>query len=167
MKNSQAHAEMGTCISHWGRRLSLMMAGGVCACLMAVAALPGAAQENDEGKVAVGGSLVLTIRTPAGGMSIKERADAITERLSTFLAYENLKTTDVTVQRMSGNTAKILVRDKLFVTVVPEMSRPNNTTSYALAQIWAKNIRRVLMEHNVTPGQDVPVTPGNQGDVPR
>jgi hypothetical protein len=136
-----------------------LIAGLLCAVLVAITTAPAFAQDNPDGVVAVGGSHILTVRFPAGGMSVKERADAITERLRTFLGYENLKPSEVTVKRLNRNSAQILVRDKLFVTVTQEAARYNHTIPMALANNWAKNVRRVLLQHNVTPGTDVPVPP--------
>jgi len=139
------------------RRVPGQIGGLLCAGLLAVSVLPLAAQINNDGIVAVGGSHILTVRYPAGGMSIKQRADAITDRLNTFLAYDDLKPGEVTVKAMGKNSAKIMVRNKLFVTVTQHAADYNHTTPLALANMWVGNIRNVLLSHNVTPGPDIPV----------
>lgn len=123
---------------------------------LALSALMGAAQtqpdtqNSRDGLVAVGGVSILTIRFPAAGMSVRRRADAITERLRVILADPTLKPSDI-VAVPDGNEAKIMVKNRLLVTVEPETARYNTSTPLELAQMWVEHLRKVLPEVNVQP----------------
>lgn len=122
--------------------------------------LPVRADDPRDGIVAVGGETVLTIRFPAAGMTVKQRADAITERLVDILSDPNLKPKDIMAVPISKTTAKVTVKNKLLVTITQETAKFNGMTPLALAQKWAVNIRNVLPTVNVKPN------PNNMDDKP-
>lgn len=110
---------------------------------------------DNEGQVAVGGEQILTVRFPAAGMSIKERADAITDRLVLILSNPNLKPSDIQVVPLTNHEAKITVGNRLLVTVDRQTARYNQTTPFLLAQSWAAHLRRVLPRVNVKPNSNL------------
>jgi hypothetical protein len=114
-----------------------------------------------DGIVAVGGETILTIRFPAAGMTVKQRADAITERLQDILSDPNLTPKDIMAVPISKTTAKITVKNKLLVTVTQDAAKFNGMTTIGLAQKWANNIRNVLPKINVQPN------PNNMDDSPK
>ena len=114
-------------------------------------ALPAIADDPRDGIVAVGGEQILTIRFPASGMTIKQRADAVTERLQDILADPNLKPKDITAVPVSKTTAKVMVKNRLLVTVTQDAAKFNGMTPIGLAQKWVDNIRHVLPKINVKP----------------
>ncbi len=109
------------------------------------------AAENPDGEVAVGGEHVLTVRFPANGMSVKERADAIQERLVTILSDPKLKPSDIVALPSGRTEAKIVVKDRLLVTIDAQTARFNTSKPLALAKAWADHLRRVLPRINVKP----------------
>lgn len=111
------------------------------------------ARADGQGDVNVGGEHILTVRFPANGMSIKDRADAITERLVRILSDPNLKPSDITTQP-SGKDAVIMVKDKLLVTVDAQTAHFNQTKPLALAQAWAAHLRVVLPKVNFKPNKN-------------
>ena len=119
--------------------------------ILALAAPPALSAQSREGSVDVGGVHVLTIRFPAGGMSVSERAEAVTERLQIILSDPDLKRSDLRADRIDGNNAKISVKGKLLVTVNGETARHNQHTVMSLARVWVRNLRRALPQLNVQP----------------
>ena len=124
------------------------------ASILSVAALsvmPAAfARENTvtrEGStIAYSGSVLMRLRTNAGGYAPEQRADEIIERLRPILELPGLRAEDIRVQRdaLSGE-AMIMVRDLPLVTVDYELARANNTaTPFALAQEWVARLRSIL-----------------------
>lgn len=109
------------------------------------------ARAQNEGVVAVGGEWILTVRVPAGGMSVKERADRITERLVTILSDPSIKPQDITAVPLGRTEAKIMVKKELLVTVDSETARVNQMDAMALAKKWVSHLRRVIPQVNVKP----------------
>lgn len=109
------------------------------------------AQDNEEGKVAVGGKTILTIRTPAEGMTVAERADAIQNRLVLILADPHLQPSDIIAVPMGKNAAKIMVKNRLLVTVDMQTAKINQAKPLALAQTWVAHLREVLPKVNQQP----------------
>ena len=115
--------------------------------------------------MSVGGEHILTVRFPAAGMSIKQRADAITERLVTILSNPNLKPEDIVAVPLGDGEAEIMVKGKLLVTVDKQTAHFNTTTPLALAQSWTAHLRKVLPQVNVkpNPNETSPPAGGKQG----
>jgi len=109
------------------------------------------ARAADEGEVAVGGEHVLTIYFPAGGLSVKQRADKVTERLVNFLGDPNLKPTDIQAAPNGKSEAKITIKGKLFYTVDAQTAKRENMTPLKAAQHYADMLRAVLPKVNVKP----------------
>lgn len=116
-------------------------------------ALQGAAlgQANQDGVVAVGGVSILTIRRAAAGMSVKQRADAVTDRLRFILADPNLKASDIVAVSIDNSNAKIMVKDRILVTIDMDTAKLDSTTPIKLARSWAEHLRKVLPQVNVQP----------------
>jgi hypothetical protein len=106
---------------------------------------------NEDGVVAVGGVSILTIRIPAAGMSVKQRADAITTRLRFMLSDPDLKPSDIVASPLGDNAAEITVKGKLLVTIDSAMAKIDSTTPMKLAKSWTKHLRKVLPQLNVQP----------------
>ena len=119
-------------------------------CALATILCAGAVRADSDGDVNVGGEHILTVRFAANGMSIKDRADAITERLTRILSDSHLKPSDI-VTAPSGKDAVIKVKDKLLVTVDAQTARFNQTTPLKLAESWAQHLRVVLPRVNFRP----------------
>ena len=112
------------------------------------------AHADSEGDVSVGGEHILTVRFAANGISIKDRADAITERLVRILSDPHLKPADIVVVP-SGKDAVIKVKDKLLVTVDAQTARFNGTKPVALGESWAQHLRIVLPKVNAKPNPNL------------
>ena len=125
--------------------------------------LPTLGQEDTSkaGEVAIGGKTVLTIRVPSEGMSIKERAEAVQNRLVTILADPDLKPADIVAVPLGRTAAKIMVKNQLLVTIDPQTARINQAKPLALAQIWVDHLRRVLPHVNVKPNPGLGEPPHN------
>lgn len=131
---------------------------GIAGCMLwFIVCIPAKAQ--NEGVVAVGGEWILTVRTPAGGMSVKERADRITERLVTILSDPSIKPQDITAVPLGRTEAKIMVKKELLVTVDSETARINQMDAMALAMKWVRHLRKVIPQVNVklNPVLEMPV----------
>lgn len=127
------------------------------AAAVAIAAIPCAGQDasaptgGQDGIVAVGGVTILTIRLPAAGMPVKQRADAVNARLRQLLADPTLKPSDVETVSVGKYGAQITVKNRLLVMVEPETARLSDTTPIKLANMWAVHLRKVLPQLNVRP----------------
>ncbi|MEJ5251966.1 MAG: hypothetical protein HPY54_05780 [Chthonomonadetes bacterium] len=111
------------------------------------------AQTEPPGEVTVGGEIILRIRFSAGGMTPKQRADAITIRLRTILQDPDIQPSDIVVKPVAGGEAGIYVKDQLLVTVDKAHANFHKTTPMKLGEIWAKHLREVLPQVNVKPMQ--------------
>lgn len=102
----------------------------------------------DEGDIAVGGEFLFRIRAAASGQSVKQRADTVTERLVDILADQTLTTSDVHLVPQKDKTVRMMVKERLLVTVTPDDGKPNQKTAVQQAQIWASRVRIVLPQVN-------------------
>ena len=109
------------------------------------------ADDYHDGQVAVGGVEVLTVRFPAGGLSIKQRADAVTERLTNILSDPHLKAEDIVAVSLGKTAAKIMVKDQLLITVDQQTAKYNQSKPIDLARSWVTHLRKVLPTLNVKP----------------
>ena len=109
------------------------------------------AYANDDGSVDVGGEHVLTVYYPAGGLSVKQRADKITERLVTILGDPHIKADDVQAVALGKNEAKIMVKTTLLYTVDAPTAKRNSTPALKLAQSYVAHLRDLLPRINVKP----------------
>ena len=113
----------------------------VIASLAAGLSLP--AQAQDGGGVIIGQQLVLRIRFPAGGYSVKERTDLVTERINEVLGSRAFKPSDVTVA-VQNKEYVILIGGNLIITADKQTADFNSSTPEQLANMWADNLRRVI-----------------------
>ncbi len=132
---------------------TIRMAAAVAICIMSLA-FAKAAQADGDGDVNVGGEHILTVRFASNGYSVKDRAEAITDRLTRILSDPNLKPSDIVVSP-SGKDAIIKVKDKLLVTVDAQTARFNQAKPLALAETWAQHLRLVLPKVNFRPNPNV------------
>jgi hypothetical protein len=117
---------------------------------------------NQDGVVAVGGVSILTIRFATEGMSIKDRADKITDRLRFMLGDADLKPSDIVASSLGAGSAVITVKGRLLVTIEAQTAQFNSTTALKLAQSWTHHLRMVLMQVNVQPNDNTGEPPGNK-----
>lgn len=87
--------------------------------------------------------VVLRIRTPAGGISIAERAKTIRRRITLALTSEDLTPSNVYIQP-AGSDLSIRVGRVLLVTITEPDARANETTMSALAARWLAAFREAL-----------------------
>ncbi len=127
---------------------------GVLAAAIALGFAGTGARADSDGDVNVGGEHVLTVRFAANGISVKDRADAITERLVRILSDPHIKPADIVVVP-SGKDAVIKVKDKLLVTVDAQTARFNYAKPMQLGEIWAQHLRVVLPKVNAKPNPNV------------
>jgi hypothetical protein len=118
--------------------------------LFAVALCPVTARADSDGDVNVGGEHILTVRFASNGFSVKDRAEAITDRLTRILSDSHIRAADIVVVP-SGKDAVIKVKDRLLVTVDRQTAHFNMTTPMALGESWAKHLRIVLPRVNARP----------------
>ncbi len=109
------------------------------------------ARASDDGAVDVGGEHVLTIYYPAGGLSVKQRADKVTERLVTILGDPHIKPEDVQAVAQGKSEAKIMVKNTLLYTVDAATAKRNSSTALKLAQSYVTHLRDLLPRINVKP----------------
>jgi hypothetical protein len=117
-----------------------------------IAAMPARANNTNAIKregaftIAYSGSVLMRLRTNAGGYAPEQRADEVIERLRPILELPGLRSEDIRVSRdeISGE-AMIFVRDLPLVTIDHALARANNTNSpILLAEEWAVQLRSVL-----------------------
>jgi len=100
----------------------------------------------DAGEITYSGNLLFRIRTAAGGYTAAQRAEAVKERLVPILSMQELHPSEIrVVQEKPKLDAAIYVRDRLLITVDPDMARANgNGDPLDLANVWAERVRRIL-----------------------
>lgn len=116
-----------------------------------IASGDGAADVDHGGLVDVGGEHILTIRAAGDGKTIAQRADNVTERLVPILSETHLTAADIRAVPAGEDWVKIMVKNYLLVTVLPEDARANQTKPLALAQVWVAHLRKVLPLVNSKP----------------
>jgi hypothetical protein len=109
----------------------------------------------DEGTVAVGGELIVQLRTGAGSQTLKGRADTVTMRLQDILALVELKSADIVGVPQKDGTVAIYVRKKLLLTATAEDGRPSKLTAKQQADVWIKHLRDVLPKVSIKPNPNV------------
>ena len=147
------NATLQTKIASAGRNSRLFLALGALCAMLLTPALSTRAQDSDEkdGDVSIGSIKILTVRFPAGDLTIKQRAAAITDRLTTILADARIRPSDIMVLPMGKDEAKIVVKDKLLVTVDSRTAQFNHTKAMDLGKMWADHLRAVLPQINAKP----------------
>lgn len=114
--------------------------------------LAGPALAGYEGDVIIGQEVVLRIRFPAGGLSVKERADRVTERINNVLGSEPFNPSDVKVG-VRNKEHVVLIGDKVIITADKRTAQFNKSTPEQLANMWAANLRRVIPKAKAQPGE--------------
>jgi|GEM_PF-938278 hypothetical protein len=109
------------------------------------------AYNPNDGIVAVGGETLLVLRAPVGNMSIRQRVNAVQDRLVTILGAPKLGMADIVKVKLPDGEYKIDVHHELLVTVTKEDAAANKTTTSKLAGIWLEKLRKVLPEINARP----------------
>ncbi len=127
------------------------LAGSMALAGLLTVGLGAQADDYHDGQVAVGGVEVLTIRFPAGKMTIKQRADAVTDRLTNILSDPHLKAADIVAVALGKTAAKIMVKDQLLITVDQQTAKANQSKPIDLAWSWVAHLRKVLPTLNVKP----------------
>jgi len=103
-----------------------------------------------EGDVIVGDEVVLRIRFPAGGMTVRERADQVTVRINELLGSKPFQPEDVTVGQQNKEWV-VLVGGNLIITADKTTADYNQATPQQLAEMWASNLRRVIPKAKAEP----------------
>lgn len=111
--------------------------------------------EAQSADVAVGGELLFRIRAAAEGKTAQQRADQVTERLPDILGDSNLQASDITLTPDTGGKYKILVKQRLLVTVTPEDGKVNGITAQKQAAIWLAQIQKILPLVNAQPNPNL------------
>ncbi len=118
-----------------------------------------------QGEVAIGGESLFIIRATVHGETPDQRADTVTERLPVILGDPNLKASDIKIIQTRGDEYKIMVKERLLVTVSREDGKINGISARKQAEIWAGSARKVLPMVNSKPnGNDLLVTSTKSGE---
>lgn len=112
--------------------------------------LPLPARAQNEGDIIVGGELLFRIRVGAEGKTVKQRVAEVEDRLPIILGANQILPGDITTAK-AGKSVKIMVKKQLLVTCTPEDGKPNSLSANAQAQIWVKQLRRILPQINASP----------------
>jgi hypothetical protein len=123
----------------------------VSALLLAGCCLLSRPAHADDGDVAVGGVMLFRIHATVNGMSPKERADIVDTRLQDILAAPVIKPEDVRIVGADKNSAKIMVKERLLVTVTKADGAANGVTTQKQAQMWLESLRKTLPKVNAKP----------------
>jgi hypothetical protein len=91
------------------------------------------------GEVLVDGTVVLRIRSAAGGYSAYRRAQVVADRLNQ-LTGDSLQPEDITTGIVNGQEV-VLAGGQILVTADTTHARINGTTPSVLAKQWADNVR--------------------------
>jgi hypothetical protein len=122
-----------------------------------------ASQTEPPSDVAIGGNVVLRLRSSAGGMSPQQRADRITERLAFLCGIPDLQPSDVVVYAPAHLQPVIYVSGRKLITVDSSTAAATGIGSpEETAEVWAKRLQVVLPEVDVRlPGEPAPTVPAD------
>lgn len=126
---------------------------GIAAALAFSLAQPLFAQ-SAPGDVLVGQAVVMRVRFDAGGVSARDRAVAIMDRIHPFLGEGQFDPASVRVQKVGADHA-ILIGNKLIATADTRTAAANRMTTRQLADLWAANLARAILQFKSTSGQRV------------
>lgn len=96
-----------------------------------------------DGDVLIGGEVILRVRYPAGGMSVKQRAETVMLRVNELLGTRPFYPSEVRVA-VRNKEHVVMVGDKVIITVDKRTAEYNSATPEQLANMWAANLRRVI-----------------------
>ncbi|HUV04352.1 MAG TPA: hypothetical protein VMX94_04520 [Armatimonadota bacterium] len=130
------------------KRLVAVLVLGITAASIPALAAPALA--GYEGDVIIGQEVVLRIRFPAGGLSVKQRADLVTERINNVLGSEPFNPSDVKTG-IRNKEYVVLIGDKVIITADKRTAEFNKSKPEQLANIWAANLRRVIPKAKAQP----------------
>lgn len=133
--------------------LSKSLMFGFVAALVVSVAQPLLAQAAP-GDVLVGQSVVMRVRHDAGGISKHDRAVTILDRINPFLGGGQFDPASVRVQKVGADHA-ILIGNTLIVTADIHTAAANRMTTRQLADLWAANLARAILQFKSTSGQHV------------
>jgi|GEM_PF-2231300 len=108
-----------------------------------------------DGVVAVGGETLFVIKAEAGGKSVRDRADAVTDRLPDILGDSTIDALDIRLVPGKGKDYNIMVKSRLLVTVTPEDGVPNKRSAMQQAQVWLNQLRKVLPQVTAQPNANI------------
>jgi hypothetical protein len=98
---------------------------------------------SDPGDVIIGDEVVLRIRFPAGGYTVEQRADAVTQRINNVLGSRPFSPEDVRVAQQNGEWV-VMIGNELIITADGDTAKYNHSTPEELANTWAANLRRAI-----------------------
>lgn len=98
---------------------------------------------SQPGDVLIGDEVVVRIRFPAGGMTVEQRADAVTYRINDLLGSQPFSQSDVKVGVVNKEYV-VTIGGKVIITADADTAKFNKSTPQQLAEMWAANLRRVI-----------------------
>ena len=117
---------------------------------------------REVGEVIIHRRVVSRVRTTAGGLKPFDRAVIIAHRLADYA--DNAYAPDAIFPDAINGSIVVSWQGKLIATVDAAHAKLNHTTEYALAKVWADNMRRALgsapvpLEHVLDNGSDEVIT---------
>jgi hypothetical protein len=110
--------------------------------------------------VAIGGEVVMRLRSSAGGRTPAERAADITDRLTRLVAVPDLTPSDVVVYTPDHKPPVIYVLGRKLITVDDSTAVASGAKPIDLATKWAKQLQQVLPRVDIRlPNEPEPVVP--------
>lgn len=106
------------------------------------------------GDVLVGQAVVMRVRFDAGGVSARDRAVAIMDRIHPFLGEGQFDPASIRVQKAGADQA-IYIGNTLIATADARTAAANRMTTRQLADLWAANLARAILQFKSTSGQRV------------
>lgn len=147
---------------------------GLCGALMALgiaagaqtapAPAPAAAEAPQSASLTLGGEVILTLRSSAGGLTPQQRIDVIDGRISSLLGTPHIKPSDVAVYTPVGKAPVIYALGRRLITVdaATAADAGPGRKPLDLAKTWAKKLQQILPRVNWRPSNEAePVIPAN------
>lgn len=95
------------------------------------------------GLIVIGNEQIFRLRHDYGGMTIQQRADAVTLRLNEILGCPCVYVNTIKIKKM-GQDYAVMYGKTLIVTVDKATADDNMVSTKKLARQWANNLIRVL-----------------------
>lgn len=123
-----------------------------------------AASAPPSASLTLGGELILTLRSSAGGMTPQQRIDVIDGRISNLLGTPHIKPSDVAVYTPAGKAPVIYALGRRLITVdaATAADAGNGRKPLDLAKVWAEKLQQTLPRVDWRPSNEAePVIPAN------
>lgn len=117
--------------------------------IIALSATASMAKSTTEGDLIIYGSVALTIRAEAGGLSIEKRVAEVTTRVNDLLSDSSFESKNLAVKEEKGQYT-VVYKERVIVTVDQKTAELEKKSPKQLAETWVKDLQSLIAAGKVT-----------------